>query len=289
MADSKLNEYFILLKFAEKLDITKRQDPSDYVIKLLKKKIRVQKLLQSNLKKDKLTDFPEMDVEALLNAKLIKAIGEDQYILTIKGMLKALALLKDDKRSESEIYQDFLEKYFESEFQIEPMEKQLTDIEKTWLLSIVFLNCFNEDKAIDILFNEANKELYVELFNKIGVFLKENGYETEFIPLDKEKEILRRELEKINTKLYNIEFSKSRYEFYINLDKEKNKKLTLLNLFHRIFHRETGKSITLDDVQRIRDLMRECEPFFFKIKRRKEEKGLLRPDPIVEEVLRNLI
>lgn len=287
MKDANLNEYFILLKFAEKLDVTKNQNSSDYVIKLLKNRDRVQKLLRASLKKDKLNDFPEEDVELLINRNMLKAVGEDQYILTIKGMLKAIALLKDDKSVDSEIYQEFLDRYFESEFQIEPMASNLTDIEKTWLLSMIFLNCFDEGKAIDILFNETNKGLYVDLFNRIGLVLKENGYAEKFTPLEKEKEFLRRDLEKINKKLYNIEFSKTRDKFYINLQKER--KTTLIYVFHKIFSKVDGSKLSLDDIQKIRDLEIECEPLFFKVKRRKEEKKLLQPDPVVEEALKSLI
>lgn len=287
MKDANLNEYFILLKFAEKLDVTKNQNSSDYVIKLLKNRDRVQKLLRASLKKDKLNDFPEEDVELLINRNMLKAVGEDQYILTIKGMLKAIALLKDDKSVDSEIYQEFLDRYFESEFQIEPMASNLTDIEKTWLLSMIFLNCFDEGKAIDILFNETNKGLYVDLFNRIGLVLKENGYAEKFTPLEKEKEFLRRDLEKINKKLYTIEFSKTRDKFYINLQKER--KTTLIYVFHKIFSKVDGSKLSLDDIQKIRDLEIECEPLFFKVKRRKEEKKLLQPDPVVEEALKSLI
>lgn len=289
MDDSELNEDYIYLKFAELIDVSKKEDSSDYVIKLLKNRDRVQKLLQSGLTMEKLADFSEIDIKIMVNNKFVKEVESGLYILTLKGMLKAISLLKDEKNSDLDLYQNFLEKLFDSEFKMGETGKQLTGTEKTWLLSVIFLNCFNESTSIDILFNETNKELYVELFNKIGLFLKENGYETSFTPLNKKDEILRRELEKINKKLYNIEFSKLRDRFYINLKKEKSDKVILTNILKLIFAKSANERLNLKDVQEIRKLMVECEPFFYKIKRRKQEKGAMQPNPLVEEAIRNLI
>ena len=289
MDDSELNEDYIYLKFAELIDVSKKEDSSDYVIKLLKNRDRVQKLLQSGLTMEKLADFSEIDIKIMVNNKFVKEVESGLYILTLKGMLKAISLLKDEKNSDLDLYQNFLEKLFDSEFKMGETGKQLTGTEKTWLLSVIFLNCFNESTSIDILFNETNKELYVDLFNKIGTFLKENGYEKNFVPLNKNEEILRRELEKINKKLYNIEFSKLRDRFYINLKKEKSDKVILTNILKLIFAKSANERLNLKDVQEIRKLMVECEPFFYKIKRRKQEKGAMQPNPLVEEAIRNLI
>ncbi len=289
MDDSKLNEDYIYLKFAELIDVSKKEDSSDYVIKLLKNRDRVQKLLQTGLTIEKLAEFSEIDIKTMVSNKVLKEVESERYILTIKGMLKAISLLKDEKKSDYDLYQNFLEKLFDSEFKMEETAKQLTGTEKTWLLSVIFLNCFNEPTSIDILFNETNKELYVELFNKIGLFLKENGYETGFTPLDKKKEILRRELEKINKKLYNTEFSKLRDKFYIKLKNEKSDKVILTNILKRIFAKSSNERLNLKDMQEIRKLMVECEPFFYKIKRRKQEQGMVQPNPLVEEAIRNLI
>ena len=290
MEDSELNEYYIYLKFAELMDLGKKEDSSDYVIKLLKSRDRVQKLLRSGLTMEKLSNFSEIDIKIMVKNKFIKEVDDGLYILTIKGLLKAVSLSKDEKKSDYDIYQNFLEKLFDSEFKIEQSTKQLIGTEKIWLLSLIFLNCFNDASSIDILFNETNKELYVDLFNKIGTFLKENGYEKNFIPLNKNEEILRRELEKINKKLYNIEFSKSRDKFYIKLKGDKADGILLTNILKKIFTKIGNERLDLSDIQDIRKLMVECEPFFFKIKRHKEGKNTtIQPNIIVEEAIKNLI
>lgn len=290
MEDSELNEYYIYLKFAELMDLGKKEDSSDYVIKLLKSRDRVQKLLRSGLTMEKLSNFSEIDIKIMVKNKFIKEVDDGLYILTIKGLLKAVSLSKDEKKSDYDIYQNFLEKLFDSEFKIEQSTKQLIGTEKIWLLSLIFLNCFNDASSIDILFNETNKELYVDLFNKIGTFLKENGYEKNFIPLNKNEEILRRELEKINKKLYNIEFSKSRDKFYIKLKGDKADGILLTNILKKIFTKIGNGRLDLSDIQDIRKLMVECEPFFFKIKRHKEGKNTtIQPNIIVEEAIKNLI
>ena len=181
MEDSELNEYYIYLKFAELMDLGKKEDSSDYVIKLLKSRDRVQNLLRSGLTMEKLSNFSEIDIKIMVKNKFIKEVDDGLYILTIKGLLKAVSLSKDEKKSDYDIYQNFLEKLFDSEFKIEQSTKQLIGTEKIWLLSLIFLNCFNDASSIDILFNETNKELYVDLFNKIGTFLKENGIKKEKI------------------------------------------------------------------------------------------------------------
>lgn len=290
MEDSELNEYYIYLKFAELMDLGKKEDSSDYVIKLLKSRDRVQKLLRSGLTMEKLSNFSEIDIKIMVKNKFIKEVDDGLYILTIKGLLKAVSLSKDEKKSDYDIYQNFLEKLFDSEFKIEQSTKQLIGTEKIWLLSLIFLNCFNDASSIDILFNETNKELYVDLFNKIGTFLKENGYEKNFVPLNKNEEILRRELEKINKKLYNIEFSKSRDKFYIKLKGDKADGILLTNILKKIFTKIGNERLDLSDIQDIRKLMVECEPFFFKIKRHKEGKNTtIQPNIIVEEAIKNLI
>lgn len=290
MEDSELNEYYIYLKFAELMDLGKKEDSSDYVIKLLKSRDRVQNLLRSGLTMEKLSNFSEIDIKIMVKNKFIKEVDDGLYILTIKGLLKAVSLSKDEKKSDYDIYQNFLEKLFDSEFKIEQSTKQLIGTEKIWLLSLIFLNCFNDASSIDILFNETNKELYVDLFNKIGTFLKENGYEKNFVPLNKNEEILRRELEKINKKLYNIEFSKSRDKFYIKLKGDKADGILLTNILKKIFTKIGNGRLDLSDIQDIRKLMVECEPFFFKIKRHKEGKNTtIQPNIIVEEAIKNLI
>ena len=290
MEDSELNEYYIYLKFAELMDLGKKEDSSDYVIKLLKSRDRVQNLLRSGLTMEKLSNFSEIDIKIMVKNKFIKEVDDGLYILTIKGLLKAVSLSKDEKKSDYDIYQNFLEKLFDSEFKIEQSTKQLIGTEKIWLLSLIFLNCFNDASSIDILFNETNKELYVDLFNKIGTFLKENGYEKNFVPLNKNEEILRRELEKINKKLYNIEFSKSRDKFYIKLKGDKADGILLTNILKKIFTKIGNERLDLSDIQDIRKLMVECEPFFFKIKRHKEGKNTtIQPNIIVEEAIKNLI
>ena len=290
MEDSELNEYYIYLKFAELMDLGKKEDSSDYVIKLLKSRDRVQNLLRSGLTMEKLSNFSEIDIKIMVKNKFIKEVDDGLYILTIKGLLKAVSLSKDEKKSDYDIYQNFLEKLFDSEFKIEQSTKQLIGTEKILLLSLIFLNCFNDASSIDILFNETNKELYVDLFNKIGTFLKENGYEKNFVPLNKNEEILRRELEKINKKLYNIEFSKSRDKFYIKLKGDKADGILLTNILKKIFTKIGNGRLDLSDIQDIRKLMVECEPFFFKIKRHKEGKNTtIQPNIIVEEAIKNLI
>ena len=217
------NQHLILFKFIDKLRIDRKQTPSTFVIKLLKDKKRVQKLLQSSIIRDELPEYLDSDIQPLIDNKLIKDVGGKKYVLTIKGMLMTLSYLQDNN-SDSKIYEVFLEELFDSEFQTKSITKPLTSYEKIWLLSMIILNCFSEATGIDVHFNSVNKDICIQLFNNVGSFLKENGYEIGFKPIEKNAdEIFRREIENINKKFYNIEFGKKRGNFFIDLSKSQDK------------------------------------------------------------------
>lgn len=278
----------ILLELISGMDVKKNADSAIFTVNLIKKTDRVPRLLQSSISLVELTKkgHLESDVQLLLKKKYVHEVSNEKYVLTIKGILKAASLLNSKNKTEDVLYEDFIEKLFESRFGLlKGKEKMLSSFERTWLLSILFLNCFDESLAIDVLFDKDNKKTFITLFNKVGIFLQSNNYLHEFKLLsenDKE-ENLRRQIIKIDRKIEKLTFSKKRNCFYVKLSSEQDKKVTLLNIFKKIFIKVDGTPTTIYDSEKIRDFMHECQPFFFKVKRRKIND--ITPDLIVDETL----
>lgn len=269
------------------------ENPAKFVVDLLKKKDRVQKLLKSSIMLSELKqmNYLDSDVAFLIEREYLSEISNDRYVLTIKGMLKAASLLNpNDNHSEEILYEEFVKKLFDSEFGLlDKTDKPLSPYERTWLLSIIFLNCFDEFRSIDVLLDEENKKKFVSLFNNVGTFLKENNYISDFNALsdDDKKEALRREIYTIDKKIDNLIFGKKRDCFFVKVNDGIERKSDLEGLFKRIFKKVDGSPLTVQDSEKIRNFMRECEPFFFKIKRKKIADSF--PDPIVDETLQFLV
>lgn len=283
----------ILLKLMERIDTKPPENPAKFVVDLLKKKDRVQKLSKSSITLFELKqmNYLDSDVDFLIEREYLTEISNDRYVLTIKGMLLAASLLNpNDNHSEEVLYGAFLKKLFDYEFMLlNKTDKPLSSYEQAWLLSMIFLNCFDDSRSIDVQFDEENKKRFVLLFNIIGSFLKENKYVSDFNALDDDvnKDVLRREIETIEKKIDHLIFGKRRACFFVKLNDGNEKKKDLEGLFKRIFKKVDDAPLTIQDLEKIRNFMRECEPFFFKIKRKNVSD--LYPDSIVDETLQFLV
>ena len=246
----------------------KLQDPITFVISWLKNRDRLQILLNSKIKNHELTTNSkclDSDLICYVQKGLLKKIGQHEYVLTIKGMLIGMNILNSNKYDEERLMDLFIDKFFDDQIKNIIKEKnKLDSTEKTWLLSMIILNCFSANSSIDVLNNARNKKNYVILYNKIGEFMLAEGYYERFDAIEAD-EFLRRELENINKKIFDIAFSKERKCFYINISTSSNKQEILDNLLRKIYDKNAG--INKAQLERIRSFFIYCQSFFYKIER----------------------
>lgn len=285
-SEDNLNERRILFELIKKIDMKKTVNPSDFVVGWLKKTNRVTILLQSKSSKKDIkasSNCLDSDLTNLEQNGFIKSIRDDYYVLTIKGMLKGIAILNSMDINDELLLDQFVLKLFEDQIKNTVKGSQaLNDTEKVWLLSILILNCFNRDSSIDLLNNDVNKKNYVELFNNTGEFLKSNKYISGLKKIDK-KEIIRREILDIDKKMPDITFAKKREAFYINIKDRKDFKETVTTLLKKIFTKVNGTHVTPEDIQKVRDFIVKCQPIFYSVERYTDEN--LKPDPRIDDVL----
>lgn len=245
------------------------KDSASFVVNWLKKRDRIQYLLKAGISGDKLKKellFDDSELKYYESKGIIKKIENNKYILTIKGMIKSIDLCLNNENNENYLIDNFIKKLFDSEtITLFKENKRYNSEEKIWLFSMIILNCFDLDTSIDVLDNEHNKKIYVELYNKIGEFMKSQKIINEYKPITG-KEFLRRELEHINKKLYIISFNKERKSFYIDINSNNNKKEILIKLFESIFENNLNNKSKFDAVC---DFMISCQPYVFKLMRKK--------------------
>ncbi len=259
---------------------------SDIALDLIKDTKRVQILLNSKISSDelkKISGCGEGDILSLRQNNYIKKIGSDYYVLNLKGILKSVSLISNQEQTMEQLLETFISQFFEDSFKnLSMLDQNLTSYEKTWLLSMIFLGSFDSDSSINVREGENGKR-YGQLFNRLGQFLYEQGYISEFKPIVVEGEYLRRELYSIEKKISNIDIGKQRETFYIGIKSKTNTREILSELLKRIFY-DSHLRLSVKQLDLIREQKLLCKQTALTLSRK-----LLRDDNKLDEIIDDAI